>query len=102
MIMSDGEDMWVDKHGEHIIRLGDGGGEEMIIVKELENSNFEGDTTIAIEGGEIKITKKGDEMSAVGDGRCRSKAVVPLFRFVGKRCACRALPGNVSVIAIDR
>lgn len=63
IMMSDGENMWVDKHGDHMIMMDGDGGEEMIIVKELENSNFEGDTTIAIEGGEIKISKKGDEMN---------------------------------------
>ena len=63
MMMSDGEGMWVDKHMDHVIRLGEHGGEEMIIVKELQDSNFEGDTIIAIEGGEIKITKDGDEMN---------------------------------------
>lgn len=55
--------MWVDKHGDHMTMMEGDGGEEMIIVRELENSNFQGDTTIAIEGGEIKITKDGDEMN---------------------------------------
>ena len=63
IMMSDGENMWVDKHGDHMIMMEGDGGEEMIIVRELENSNFQGDTTIAIEGGEIKITKDGDEMN---------------------------------------
>lgn len=63
IMMSDGENMWVDKHGDHMIMMEGHGGEEMIIVKELENSNFEGDTVITIEGGEIKISKDGDEMN---------------------------------------
>ena len=63
IMMSDGENKWVDKHGDHMIMMEGHGAEEMIIVKELEDSNFEGDTIIAIEGGEIKISKEGDEMN---------------------------------------
>ena len=39
-----------------------GDAEAHAIVKKIKASNFEGDTTVAIEGGTIKIHKEGDQM----------------------------------------
>ncbi|NND78168.1 MAG: hypothetical protein HKN39_08295 [Flavobacteriales bacterium] len=56
-----GENVWIEKGGETMMFKG-GDGEHTVIIKELSDSSFEGDTTISIDGGEIKIIKNGDEM----------------------------------------
>ena len=37
-------------------------GEVKVIVETLDGSDFKGDTTIVIDGGEINISKNGEEM----------------------------------------
>lgn len=44
------------KGGAH----GEGHGDVHVIVKDLERSGFQGDTTIAIEGGTVSIKRTGD------------------------------------------
>ncbi|MEM7162036.1 MAG: hypothetical protein AAF487_06280 [Bacteroidota bacterium] len=40
-----------------------GGSEDVeVIVKSFEGDDFKGDTTVAIEGGEIQISRSGDEI----------------------------------------
>ena len=47
-------------HGEH----GHGDGDEHVhaIIDGLKSSNFQGDTTIAIDGGTVNVTRTGDKM----------------------------------------
>ncbi|MBP7407751.1 MAG: hypothetical protein KA941_03245 [Flavobacteriales bacterium] len=50
------------KGGGHGMGHGMGHGDEnvRVIVKELEGSNFQGDTTISIDGGEVNVSRTGD------------------------------------------
>lgn len=53
---------WTEKDGNVMMfREGDQG-EHKVIIKEIERDSFEGDTTIIIDGGEINISKNGEEM----------------------------------------
>ena len=48
-------------HGDHS-KCSHGHGEELIIVETLKADGFEGDTTITMSGGEIKLSIKGEDV----------------------------------------
>lgn len=55
---SDGEKAACCKGGGH--GMGHGDDNVHVIVKELEGSNFQGDTTISIDGGTVIVHRMGD------------------------------------------
>ena len=64
-----------------------GGSEDVqVIVKSLEGDDFKGDTTIAIEGGEIQISRNGEEMEVEveitddGEGRVEKKVIKKVIK----------------------
>ncbi len=74
--------MIMDDHG----KMSHHDGEVEVIIETLEGSDFKGDTSIVIEGGEINISKSGEEieveveMSDDGSQRIEKKIIKKVIK----------------------